>query len=103
MRKAGEYDLRQIGVRYDFQSWFVGVGKAPDTENENIAVAIAEFADGDAVSGHVGIGEDYFCTNDQGRSAGHNSVLFPRNVAILEEEFGFKKASPAELVSLCCR
>lgn len=98
--KAGNYDLEQIGYRYNSQSWFDGVGRAPDSENAKISVAVAEAVDGDAVSVHFAIKGDHFCTNDRAVKAGRNSVFSPQNVSILKTEFGFSKVSPTQLSML---
>lgn len=98
--KAGVYDIQQIGIKYDSNSWFKGIGKAPDTENGIIAVAVAEWADGDSIASHIAIDGDYFCTNDSAKKAGSNSILSDRNVKQLNEEFGLNKISPSELAKL---
>ena len=97
--KAGNYQQEQIGYRYNIQSWFIGLGQAPESENSKIAVALAESADGDAVAAHIGINADYFCTNDRAKKAGRNSVFSPQNVAVLKAEFGFNKVTPVELLA----
>jgi hypothetical protein len=98
--KAGEYDIQQIGLKYDPTSWFQGVGLAPDNENERIALAVAEWADGDSVAAHISLQADYYCTNDKGGKAGKKSIMSKNNVAILEREYGFNKVSPSELLEI---
>jgi hypothetical protein len=36
---------------------------------------VSEWADGDAVAAHIAYGNDIFCTQDQGKSAGGPSIL----------------------------
>lgn len=98
--KAGLYDITKIGEKYYPHSWFIGVGKAPDSENHQIASAVAEWADGDSVALHIALNGDYFCTNDNAKKAGSNSVLSNKNIEILNTEFDFKKITPLELSEL---
>lgn len=98
--KAGIYDITRIGEKYYPHSWFIGVGKAPDSENHQIASAVAEWADGDSVALHIALNGDYFCTNDNAKKAGSNSVLSKKNIEILNTEFNFKKINPLELSEL---
>ena len=97
--KAGVYSIEQIGLKYH-NGWFVGVGLAPDSEDGNIASAISEWSDGDAVAAHIAIGGNYFCTLDNAKKAGSNSILGDKNVKILEREFNFRKVSPNELMKM---
>ena len=78
----------------------LGLGNAPDSENGIIAKAVAEWADGDSVASHIAINGDYFCTNDNAKKAGSNSVLSDKNIQVLNTEYGFKKISPTELAKL---
>ncbi len=99
---GGISHAKQIGNRYLIGSapWHIGIKNAPATEAENISKALAEWADGDAVAAHVGYKNDYFCTRDEGKSAGLSSVLSPQNRAILESKFGVKFISPESLCNL---
>jgi hypothetical protein len=96
---AGEYWIEQIGLKYS-KGWFVGIGLAPDSENDNIATAIAEWADGDSVAAHIAIQGDCFCTLDSAKRAGENSIFSPANMLILENDYNFKKVTPTDLVKL---
>lgn len=98
--EAGDYQIQQIGQKYNSQSGFQGIGDAPDSENGVIAKAIAEWADGDSVASHIAIGGDYFCTNDKAVSGGSKSVFTENNLTILKNEYGFKTISPTELSNL---
>lgn len=66
--------------------WPPGLGRAT-TENERKKVrkAINEWADGDAIAAHVGYDNDLFCTHDDGRGAGQNSVFSQTHRAWLTE------------------
>jgi len=98
--QAGDFEIQQIGLKYDKESGFQGIGLAPDSENDNIAKAIAEWADGDSVASHIAIGGDFFCTNDKAKAAGIKSVFSESNKQILESEYGFKTISPTQLSQL---
>lgn len=98
--EAGDYEIQQIGLKYNSQSGFQGIGDAPNSENGVIAKAVAEWADGDSVASHIAIGGDYFCTNDKAVSGGAKSVFTEKNLAILRNEYGFKTISPTDLSNL---
>ena len=92
----------EIGARYAStgEPWHMGLKKAPDAEAANIAKALAEWADGDAIAAHAGYRNDYFCTRDLGKSAGASSILAPAKRAILETKFKVNFTSPDELCSI---
>jgi hypothetical protein len=96
---AGFKWIENIGLKYDVEI-FTGIGKAPDSENKNIANAVAEWADGDTVACAVGIGSDYICTNDVAKMAGENSVFSKNNIDLLSNEYGFKIIKPSDLDKL---
>lgn len=98
--EAGDFQIQQIGQKYNSQSGFQGIGDAPDSENGVIAKAIAEWADGDSVASHIAIGGDYFCTNDKAVSGGSKSIFTENNLKILKNEYGFKTISPTDLSKL---
>lgn len=98
--QAGDYEIQQLGLKYNSQSGFQGIGNAPDSEDGVIAKAVAEWADGDSVASHIAIGGDYFCTNDKAVSAGAKSVFTLTNLNVLENEFGFKKINPTDLANI---
>jgi len=91
--------IENIGLKYD-KNIFDGIGKAPDSENDSIIRAVAEWADGDTVACAVGIGSDYICTNDIGKSAGTNSVFASQNISLLASDFNFRLIKPKELADL---
>jgi hypothetical protein len=99
---GGISHAKQIGHRYSTgnASWHIGIKNAPSTETKNIAKALAEWADGDAIAAHVGYKNDYFCTKDIGKSGGTSSILSLQNRATLESKFGVKFKSPQELCDL---
>jgi len=68
--------------------------------DKKYAKSIAEWVDGDALAAHYGYGIDYFCTNDQARGAGSNSVFHSSNLEVLKENYGVKVITPDELLSI---
>ena len=56
---------------------------------------IGEWCDGLIVGSHVGYGNDIFCTADQGKTAGRNSLLHPTNRANL---VGVRIMTPKDVV-----
>ncbi|AUM27984.1 hypothetical protein [Acinetobacter pittii] len=65
--------------------------------------AIAEWVDGDMLSAHYAIGNDFFCTEDRGKNAGKNSVMFPANINKVIQRFDIKVCSLNELIRLLTR
>lgn len=109
---AGFTHVEQILSRYDnitkdiykkFDLLFSDVNRLPDaqrrTEMQKVAKAIAELSDGDSVASSIGLNCDAFCTNDRAVAAGQNSVFSASNVTWLQNDYGFNKLTPSELVS----
>ena len=65
-----------------------------------IAKAFSEWADGDAIASCIGYGINYFCTEDNGKAAGKDSICFPDNKVYLEEKFGIKFISAQDLLNI---
>lgn len=80
--------------------WLQGLKRAPSSEDNAIASAVAEWADGDMVSAHVAYQNHYICTRDTAKAAGSNSVFSPSNRAWLERDYGVRFVSPVELEAL---
>jgi hypothetical protein len=57
-------------------------------------------ADGDAVAAHIAFGNDYFCTEDQGKSARGASIFDAANRAWLKATYAVKFVTMQELVEL---
>tara|TARA_B100000700_G_scaffold281298_1_gene331859 strand:- start:3299 stop:4069 length:771 start_codon:yes stop_codon:yes gene_type:complete len=62
--------------------------------------AVAEWADGDSLAAHYAYNNDYFCTNDQGKSAGTKSVFHRDNIGLLSDKFAIRVVTANELSSL---
>ena len=78
--------------------WPQGIGRARNkAERKKVHEAINEWADGDAIAAHIGYGNDLFCTNDLGRSAGQQSALHPINRAWLQDTYGVEFVTISEL------
>jgi hypothetical protein len=65
---------------------------------EQLATAIAEWVDGDALAAHYAFCADVFCTNDRARGAGSRSIFYPDNLAKLKEWFPIVVLGPDELL-----
>ena len=65
-----------------------------------IEKAFAESADGDLVAAHIAFGNDYLCTEDQGRSAVSPSVFDAENRAWLKTEHGVEILNAQQLAHL---
>lgn len=97
-KKAGKYHYDEIGRKYDHTFPSMGIKKAPLSESNAIAKAVAEWADGDSVASSIAIGCEYFCTLDKAKRAGKHSVFSLENLKWLHHEYGFETISPDELV-----
>jgi hypothetical protein len=67
---------------------------------KHLSAAIAEWSDGDSAALHIAYGLDYFCTNDEGKNARPNSTQGQTIYQELNQQFGFNKVSPEELVEI---
>jgi hypothetical protein len=65
-----------------------------------IEKAFAESGDGDLVAAHIAFGNDYLCTEDQGRSAVSPSVFDAENRAWLKIEHGVEILNAQQLAHL---
>ena len=97
---AGIAQIKQIGLRYNSVKWIDGVKVAPDSEKGNIAKAVAEWADGDSVAISIALECDYFCTMDEAKSAGNDSILSHNNLTWLSSKYDFKTISPEKLTKI---
>ena len=81
-----------------FQFWMLGHAKGQ--EIEAVAKAVAEWADGDSIASHVAVGNDCFCSEDQGKTAKSSSILDSANRAWLEAAYQVKFVTVPELAAL---
>ena len=65
-----------------------------------IEKAFAESADGDLMAAHIAFGNDYLCTEDQGRSAVSPSVFDAENRAWLKTKYGVEILNAQQLANL---
>lgn len=95
----------RVGEHYasSGEPWHMGIKRSPPTAADEIAKALAEWADGDAIAAHVGYKNDYFCTRDVGKSAGTSSVLSLQNRDALTSKFGVKFITPRSLCDLIAK
>lgn len=101
-RNAGSFLIKSIGAKFsaDPNNWMEGIRQAPDTEEKAISKAFSEWADGDSIAAHIGYGITHYCTRDQGKSAGQNSILAKENRAWLEQTYKVSFLTPDELRTL---
>lgn len=65
-----------------------GLGRAKTkSEREDVAKAVAEWADGDSIAAHYGFGMDLFCSEDFGKSSKKASVLDEDHRRWLKSDF----------------
>lgn len=66
-------------------------------EGKEVIEAVSEWADGESVTRHIGYGNDYFCTLDEGKSAKGSSIFDNEHKQWLSCKFGVKFTNPREL------
>ena len=94
IRGVGFIQVKQLASKFATRAkvqepWFQSLQRAVDVHEENAVIrAVAEWADGDSVAAHIGYGLDFFCTGDEGKSAGAASVFDVANRAWLTTTFG---------------
>lgn len=93
---AGIYHIKELGQKYHKQ-WTTGIEKAPESETNTIAKAIAEWADGDSVACHIAIEGDLLCTRDEAVKAGDKSVFSKSNLEWLKSTYNLTVITPEEL------
>ena len=91
---------------YDqFRAQFNLVGSGgqtlPAEQEKKFSEAIAEWVDGEALSAHYAVGNNFFCTDDKAGNAGTGSIFHKQNRMQLEKVFGIKIISSCELAQLC--
>ncbi len=98
---CGIAHVKSIGNNHaNGKPWIDGIKTAPLTEEESIIKAIAEWADGDAVSAHHAYGNDFFCTRDAAKAAGTTSVLSRPNQSWLSQDFNVVFVTPEALAKI---
>lgn len=104
-RGAGFARVEKLAARFALRAniaepWFRSLDRAVnDAENIEVHKAIAEWSDGDSVAAHIGYANDYFCTLDEGKSAGASSVFDSANRSWLQSTYGIEIVSPADLAA----
>lgn len=96
---AGIAHIKQLGHKYN-SIWFKGIKQAPYYESGNIAKMAAEWADGDSIAISIALNCKYFCTRDEAKSAGQNSVLSGQNLTWLKNDYGFEIIKPENLAKI---
>lgn len=67
---------------------------------KEFAEAIAEWVDGESLAAHYAAGNNFFCTDDNARTAGTKSIFHEKNKSLLEAEYGLKIISSYEALQL---
>lgn len=68
--------------------WLQGLSRAQADEHKKVQRAIAEWADGDSIAAHIGYGNDFFCTHDEGKGGGGPVAFDAANRAWLAITYG---------------
>ena len=87
---------------YDpYKARFLDGRTIPAGQERKFSEAIAEWVDGEALSAHYAVGNDFFCTDDKAGNAGTGSIFHDQNRTQLEKAFGIKIISSCEAANLC--
>lgn len=103
---AGIEQARKLGNRYrsgKHQTWLEALSCVPENQNNLIRKTIAEWADGDAVATHIAHKIEYFCTLDEAKRAGNESIFSAKNRNAVSDRFGVKFVTPRELCKVAGR
>ena len=76
---------------------------AQQDEKRKAREAINEWADGEAIAAHVAYGNDLFCTQDEAKGAGSQSVFSSVHRKWLENEYGIVFVPPCLNLPNGCR
>ena len=104
-RGVGIHAIEEIGKRFSDRigsgsTWFESLYEYRNKNEWNeIADAVAEWADGDTVAAHYAYANDIFCTEDMAKSAG-TSIFNTTNRTWLKQCYGFSFASIQTLASI---
>ncbi len=79
--------------------WLQGLRRAQATKQKKVTQAVAEWADGDSIAAHVGYGNDFFCTHDQGKGGGGPLAFDAVNRAWLTATYGVSFVTISELAA----
>ena len=103
-RGVGKAVVEKIGNSFvqaqgTHESWFEGLAYAQTKQDlKQVANAVSEWADGDAVATHIGYQNNLFCTRDKGVGA-VNSVLNVANRTWLNSNYGVEFVTVSGLAS----
>ncbi|MEN2425078.1 hypothetical protein [Chromobacterium vaccinii] len=101
----GSYAIKNLGTQVINEYpelWNLGPFRAFShscISQKEISRMISEWADGDAIAAHYGHNHDIFCTFDQGKQAGTNSVMHYTHRSWLESDFNIKIFNPTQLAA----
>jgi hypothetical protein len=106
-KNVGRCRARELGLNWlnrknrNGEIWYQGLGLAENKkEHEDVVMSISEWADGESIIRHIGYGNDYFCTSDNGKSARGASIFDEDHKQWLASEFGVNFVTPEELGNL---
>jgi hypothetical protein len=102
-RNVGFAVIKKISERIELRTpekglaWFEYLSMASDEAEQNeIKKAVAEWADGDSLASHIGYENDFFCTEDVGKSSGL-SIFDANNRNWAEVNYGVRFVTIVEL------
>lgn len=85
--------------------WFKGIASMPDSEKNEVAELVAEWADADAVATSIAHDVKYFCTNDIAKGSSGKGIVSTMSAAkskAITTKFGIQFVTPNDLVHKLC-
>jgi hypothetical protein len=98
---AQRLEAHRPTVKWDIQLLEYAYTHSKDqAERKGIEKAVAESADGDAVAAHIAFGNEFLCSEDQGKTARGPSIFNAENRAWLKAAYGVTFVNMKELVAI---
>jgi len=106
-RGVGRRIAQSLGLEFSRRDgasgelWLQGLRRATVDERKKVQRAVAEWADADSISAHIGYKIDFFCTGDYGKgNAGTASIFDPTNRAWLMATYGVRFLTISDLAAM---
>lgn len=101
---AGEYSIDSLLQQYNIPwdcDFLKMIKQLPNDAVKPFSEAIAEWADGDSLATCIGMGFDYFVTNDKAGNAGTKSVFSTDNINKLKAKYpSLNVIDPKEMLAI---
>jgi len=100
--KCGSYDYSQFKTDNNVNGMSVPkiIQRISDSKKKVFAKSVAEWVDGDSIAAHYAYGNNIFCTEDRGKSAGSKSVFSANNLSKIKERYKIEVLSINEVLAI---